>query len=63
MSWVNFISVSSELHIWEPLIEKADYPKEVLQLVILQLALAVSLVILSILPAEEIAQNIWCQIL
>lgn len=63
MSWVNFISVGSEFHIWEPFIEKADYPKEVLQLVILQLALAVSLVILSILPAEKIAQNIWCQIL
>ena len=44
MSQVSFILVGSEFHIWEPFIEKADCPKEVLQCEILQLPLAMPLV-------------------
>lgn len=41
-----FFSIGSVLHIWAPLIEKADWPKEVFPRAISQFPLAVPLVIL-----------------
>ena len=64
MSQVRFISVGREFHIWEPFIEKADWPKEVLRREILTVTTCRSPGDpITTLSAKKTAQHIWCQVL